>query len=108
MFYKQFMLIVNITSANESINQIEQRYNRLRRIADGTIQVIEPECIIALKKLEDNNNTLNVYWTSPPSNLNKLIINSLWMDEKEFHTNHIIISPPRDKILYQISSLSPL
>ena len=90
MFYKKFILEVKDNSGDN----YQKYYKRLIRIADAITDVIE-DSLDTLKKLEDDKNNLNVYWSENPSNLNKLIINSLWMDEKEFHVNHIIINPSK-------------
>lgn len=88
MFYKKFILQVS------QENNSQKYYNRLMRIADAICDVIEDN-VETIKKLEDDKNNLVVYWSENPSNLNKLIINSLWMDEKEFYVNHIVINPSK-------------
>lgn len=88
--YRNIQILVKTLDDNQ---QIEYRlYKRLTRIVDGIIELL-PDCIETIKRLEDDKNNLNVYWLTNPSNLNKLIINGLWMDEREFHVNHILINP---------------
>ena len=69
----------------------EFRLIRLKKVVDGLYNLIPVDYIHMIKKLEDIKGTLNIYWIESPSLFFKNIINSMWMDLYEFHTNHIIL-----------------
>lgn len=72
-------------------NDEEFRLTRLKKIIDELHETIPPDYIIMIHKIKDDKGTLNIYWNEKPSLFYKMVINSLWMDYYEFHTNHIII-----------------
>jgi len=71
----------------------EFRLIRLKKVIDELHNTVPIDYIVMIKKLVDIKGELNVYWIEPPSNFYKMIINSIWMDNHEFHTKHIIINP---------------
>ena len=74
-------------------NDEEFRLIRLKEVVDDIYKIIPEEYITMIKKLKDEKGTLIIYWIEKPSLFYKTIINSIWMDHYEFHTNHIILDP---------------
>ncbi len=69
----------------------EWRKNRLIKIIDELANDFGREPAELIKKLEDDKSTLKIYWLYKVSPFLINVVNSAWMDNYEYHTNHIII-----------------
>jgi hypothetical protein len=72
-------------------NDEDWRKNRLIRIIDELNNDFGRDPVELIKELEDDKGTLKIYWLFEVSIFLKNVVNSIWMDNHEFHTKHIII-----------------
>lgn len=77
-------------------NDEEWRKQRLIKVVDELYNLIPYDYIIMIMTLKDIKGELNIHWKEAPSNFYKMIINSMWQDLYEFHTNHIILEDDDD------------
>jgi hypothetical protein len=68
----------------------EFRRTRLIKIIDELEEDFKRDPSELIMKLEDNKGTLNIYWFIKVSSFLKNVVNSIWMDNYEFNTKHII------------------
>jgi hypothetical protein len=68
----------------------EFRRIRLIKIIDELEEDFKRDPSELIMKLEDNKGTLKIYWFIKVSSFLKNVVNSIWMDNYEFNTKHII------------------
>ena len=68
----------------------EFRRIRLIKIIDELEEDFKRDPSELIMKLEDNKGTLKIYWFIKVSSFLKNVVNSIWMDNYEFNTKHLI------------------
>jgi hypothetical protein len=71
-------------------NDEEFRLTRLKKVIDQIYEDSGYEASELIRKLEDDKGTLKVYWLCKITTFLINVVNSIWMDNYEFHTEHII------------------
>lgn len=66
------------------------RRKRLIKVIDELEEDFKRDPSELIMKLEDNKGTLTIYWLIKVSLFLKNVVNSIWMDNYEFNTKHII------------------
>jgi hypothetical protein len=82
MFYKDIII---------KYDDEEFRKQRLIKVINEMCNDFGREPKELIRKLEDDKGTLNIYWLCKVSIFLKNVVNSIWMDNHELHTNHIIL-----------------